>query len=697
MSNKRGFLGLPEGIARDPEFQSSLVRLAVWTFGTVYISLAALTGYHKVDVPYFLTLFSFFTLVYLGLFVSILVHPGWLPRRYLALSLDIIAISLAIFITREAISPFYLLYIWIFISAGTRYGTRHLVLASVEAVIAYALVLSALDQWSRHPFEAIFFLLLLVILPLYQYSLLRRVQLAKEEAERASKAKGDFLAFMTHELRTPLTGVIGMTELLKGTRLDADQRDYVLAISNSANVLNALIGDILDFSKIDAQRLKLERVPFDLRALVREVCGVLESQALAEGVEMICEVTPEVPDAVVGDQLRVRQILFNLLGNAVKFTEEGEVMVRVSARPAGEGLARPHLLLEVIDTGIGIPADKLALIFESFSQADDSTTRRFGGSGLGTTIALELATLMGGTIGVDSEEGRGSRFWVRLPLLGETLPRAPEPERRLQGRNALIIEPNATQRQLARAALEREGVRCIAVADLESGVAAIPQPASLDFWVIADSPQGRDLEAEHRALGAASAGQARPCLFLTYAARRPAGRRDGAGCLPKPFVDRQLVRAAEVLLGLVEPSEETGDGAPERGEDGIAGGSAGLVRVLVAEDNVIAARVITTFLSKMGFEHALVGDGEQALEAALTGTYGIAIVDLRMPKLDGIAFARRFRAQSPHHPMPIVALTANASEDVKQTCLDAGMDDFLAKPVSPELLRATVERLALPA
>ena len=645
MTVNKGTLGLPEGMERNPEFQSALVRLAVWIFGAGYIALAAVTGYYKVDVPYFLTLLTIFTVIYVGIFVSVLRRPEWNVRRYVVLSLDIVAISLAIFITREAISPFYLLYIWIFISAGTRYGTSHLKLASVEAVFAYSLVLSALDQWTKHTFEAVFFLLLLVLLPLYQYALLKRVQQAKDEAERANKAKGDFLAFMTHELRTPLTGVVGMTELLKTTTLDGEQRDYVQAISNSAMVLAALIGDILDFSKIDAERLKLEQAPFDPRAVVRDVGGVLESLALAGGTEMICSVDPAVPATVTGDALRVRQILFNLVGNAVKFTQDGQVEVRVTVRPAEAGVGSPHLLLEIEDTGIGIAADKLPHIFESFNQADISTTRRFGGSGLGTTIARQLALLMHGTIGAESVEGEGSRFWVRLPLIGEALPTTAATGR-LQGRRALVLEVNTTQRRLICAALMMDGAACHAVAEPGEVPALGLQVAGLDLVVIADHLRRLDLAAV-RAEVNTTIGGTPPCLFLTCAARRPEGQGPDVGYLGKPFLAEDLMAAVERLLGLAPAAVAATPAAT-----GLAAGVTGEIRVLVAEDNEIAAKVITTFLKKMGFPFTRVADGEEALREALAGDYGIAIIDLRMPRLDGAEFTRRYEPRPRGGPCP---------------------------------------------
>lgn len=684
--------GVTDALAGNPEFQSALVRMTACLLGALYIALGASTQYYRVDVPYYLTLFAIYLVSNVGFLISIALRPEWPARVYLGICLDVVAISLAIFITREAISPFYLLYILVFISAGTRFGKPQLVVASLAAVFGYNVVLIALDEWRLHTFEATFFLALLVLLPLYQYSLLRKLQDARAEAERANQARGDFLAFMTHELRTPLTGVVGMTELLRGTRLDDEQRDCVQAIANSADILGALIGDILDLSKIDARRIVLERIPFDPRSLVRDVSDALAMRAHSAGLELIADVDPDVPFRLIGDPLRLRQILFNLVGNAVKFTPTGEVRVRLSVRPPEAEQYRPHLLFEVVDTGIGIPPDKLPRLFERFRQADESTTRRFGGTGLGTTISRELTLLMGGAIGVESEEGRGSRFWIRLPLIEDVAAVPSAPDGRLRGLSILILEPNATGRALACAAFGREGAACETPAEpVDVGSAQI-RGQRFDLLVIADHPQGRDLNAV-RAQVTTALGETRPCLFLVYPGRRPALEETKDACLTKPYLREDLIAAIETLLGRAAiPADGTpraGLSSPSLGLEPIA--DAARMRVLVAEDNEIAAKVITRFLGKMGFEVTRVADGEAALTEALSGDYGIAIVDLRMPKLDGIGFARRYREQARHRAIPIVALTANASEDVKRDCLSAGMDDFLSKPVKPHELRRALE------
>ncbi|MCG6898095.1 MAG: response regulator [Thiocapsa sp.] len=683
--------GLPGALGGNPEFQSALVRVTACLLGALYIALAAFTGYYRIDVPDYLVLFALYLASNIGFLASILRRPDWPARVYLGICLDVVAISLAIFITREAISPFYLLYILVFISAGTRFGKSQLVVASTVAVAAYTVVLIALDEWPRHTFEAAFFLALLVLLPLYQFFLVRQVQLARAEAEKANKAKGDFLAFMTHELRTPLTGVIGMTDLLRGTRLDAEQRDYAEAIATSADVLGALIGDILDFSKIDAGQLVLERIPFDPRVPVRDVCNALASRARATRLELICDLSPDVPPSVVGDQLRVRQILFNLIGNAIKFTEQGEILVRVRVQTAVPGLDRQHLLFEVLDTGIGIPEDALAHLFERFRQVDESTTRRFGGTGLGTAIARELTLLMGGTIGVDSKEGQGSRFWIRLPLIGAVSP-GDAPKRRLGDMRVLVVERNATYRDLDRAVLEREGARCEAVAETAQVTAPDIRGDGVDLIVIADHPEGLGFQTALAQVTRALAASV-PCLFLVYPGRRPDLGSARCAYLGKPYLPEDLVAAAESLLGRAElrsgePRADPLDPAPRAVREV---STFDRYPVLVAEDNEIAARVITSHLTKMGLAVTRVADGRTALSEALSGAYRVAIVDLRMPGLDGIGFARCYRQQAPDRPLPILALTANASEEVKQRCLAAGMDAFLAKPVRPDALRRALE------
>ncbi|EXJ14627.1 ATP-binding protein [Imhoffiella purpurea] len=683
------WLGIPRELSGNPELQSALVRLATCVLGSAYIGAGIRMHYYQVDIPLYLWVFGVYLLTSCGLLVSVMYRPVWRLRRYLSLSLDVVVVSLAILIIRDAISPFYLLYILIFISAGTRYGRGHLYLATLVAVVAYVFVLIQLDEWRHHPFEASFFLLLLILLPLYLGGLLRRVQVARDQAERANRAKGDFLAVMTHELRTPLAGLVGMVELLKTSRLDEEQRDYVRDIDAAANSLSMLIGDVLDLSKIEAGRLELETLRFDPRDPMREVCGVIESKALEAGLDLICRVGDSVPRQVVGDPLRVRQILFNLVGNALKFTPEGHVALTLDLRPPEAGVDAAHLLFEVEDTGIGIPADKLEILFEGFRQIGDSTTRRFGGTGLGTTISRNLARLMGGSIQVESREGLGSRFLVRLPLLDPVLS-DPDSGTRLGlgGVHVLVDEPNPLQREVIVEALSSAGCSVSCPSESER-IESDPNPP--DLLLIGDHPAGRDfeaaLESARRILGGVP-----PILLLTYPGRRPLPRGRALSYLNKPFLPDDLLGRVRELMGH-EPAgpprrecEPASALTPIRSERSI--------RVLVAEDTDLAAKVLLAFLERMGVECDRFSDGETALRAALTGVYRLAIVDLHMPKLDGVGFAGRYRDLSAGRRLPIVALTASASEEAKRNCLEAGMDAFLVKPVRPQDLRETIERLA---
>ncbi len=675
-------------LRHNPEYQSAWVRLGLWFFSVSYIGLGAATDYYRVDVGYYVALFGVFFVIFVGLGVSVFLRPDWPARRYVALVVDVSGASLAIFLTHEAISPFYLLYIWLFISYGTRYGQTHLTVASILSVLAYNGVLIALNEWQRHTFEAFFFLLLLVMLPLYQYSLLRKVHEARQEAERANKAKSDFLATMTHELRTPLSGVVGMTRLLESTRLTPEQRDYLQSISTSVRLLGSLIGDILDLSKIEAHKLRLERVSFDLREAVLEVCNACESQALDKGLELVSRVDPAIPAKVVGDPLRLRQILFNLVGNAVKFTERGEVVVSVMLAPAEEASADRQFLIEVRDTGIGIPREKLVNIFDGFWQADDSTTRRFGGTGLGTTIARDLVELMEGRIEVESKLGVGSVFRIRLPLQADSEdPEVVHAGEEFAGRLAIVYEPNAASRELLTDVCQSLGMDLQPLENIgQLGSMLSHQERPVDLAILADSPAGEDLDGIRMLLGRVLNREV-PVLFLTYGSRRLESSEDGVPHINKPFLGRDLRRALlELMQGrAVESGRESISTLPGERDPGTG------LDVLVAEDNAIAAKVICTFLRKQGHRVCLAKNGEETLMQSRERLFDIAFVDLRMPRIDGLEFTRRFRQdEAKDRHMPIIALTANAAVDIKHEALEAGMDDFLTKPVAPEALEQII-------
>lgn len=670
-------------ILRAQEFQSAIVRILVWVLMMVVLGLGGARGIYPFEWELFWSLFVIHLVWFVGLLVHVIRNPRltrW--RTYLGVISDMSGTSLSIYLSGNPISPFYLLYILSFLSQGTRYGRDNLAAASVASVAAFTAVTMVLGGWPRYAVEISFMLLFLMVLPLYQYVLLGKLHAAKQAAEAANQARGNFLATMTHELRTPLTGVIGMAGLLNGTRLNDEQREYLESINASASVLQSLIGDILDLSKIDAGKLELKGGHFDIRAVLVETVAPLGNQALDKGVELVCHVDAVVPEQVYGDELRFRQILFNLVGNAVKFTEQGEVCIRVTLQNADSELRQRHLKVSVRDTGIGIPADKLAQIFNSFWQQDASTTRRYGGTGLGTTIARDLAHLMGGAIGVSSREGQGSEFWIKLPLLDREALHAPRPPRALDGLHAVLMEPNSAALGALRDACEAAGMKVTCVSRIEELGALVgsDSDAAVAALLLSDSPRGTDL-AGVAAMMRNILKRDLPVLYLHYPRRKITLAGSNAVCLAKPYNTVDLWRR---LLEVIDPGQLSSAGpvGQPRQEATVEG-----IRVLVAEDDSINAKLVHSLLSKRGHLVTLVRDGEAALKAASEADYDIALIDLRMPKLDGIDFSTRYRAaEEPGKHLPIIALTANAAEDARADCMQAGMDEFLTKPIDPQVL-----------
>jgi two-component system sensor histidine kinase RpfC len=661
----------------DTEHEQAIVRLAVVALIVLYLLPGAMARNLEPTI--------FVMLGYLAGSILIIGHiifaPGESPaRRVLCTLADVATLTWVMAFLGERAAPLFLVYVWITLANGFRFGARYLLLSLAISVAGILTLLWKGEFWQDRFALGVGLLIGFIALSFYVRSLVTKLFDALARAEAANQAKRRFISVVSHEMRTPLNAIIGMADLMRDTTLSREQADMLQTLRGSSNVMLGLVEDVLDFSKIEAGKLVLERTDFDLHALVNSTSRILQAQAQAKSVEFVVSMMPEVPPALRGDAHHLRQVLINLAGNAVKFTERGSVTVHVSLQEETESAVR--LKFSVRDTGVGIPPEAQQRIFESFTQADQSTTRRFGGTGLGTTIAKQLVELMGGRIGLESAVGLGSTFWFEISL-DKQAERAGVGAGELAGARVLLVGFPEERAQPIALSLEAWGAVLVRAATLEEAGDRIVADIALakPYHSVLLYSEGGDPQLARRFRRVAPEPVPPTVLAAPREAevQRFAALSGGFGAvLELPIDKRQLFH----VLHAIASGDEVREGVVRLQDYARRDPGARRLSVLVADDNPTNREVLGKILERAGHGATLVADGDLALDAMEAGHFDIVLLDRNMPGLSGLETLQAIRLMTRgRERLPVVMLSADVTLEAKRECLESGADSFIAKPV----------------